>query len=209
MRYASTVRQRPAFGAPPRGACLPFDPVLSCGRPVCSQRVEFDVIVPGASHSSSHDINPGSGFRSINRYRAGTWPATPNTAIGGRLNDLYNFSDSHRRDAAHPGLSSDKAGQAAWLDFTTPYTVNPALHAGLNGRCLQQLSNDTCSFPPGATPIGNPCGDTGKAEVFAIGPGLFRKAGARNTWFVNLYDQVQARKRARGTVLNVHRVHPF
>jgi hypothetical protein len=28
-------------------------------------------------------------------------------------------------------------------------------------------------------------------------------------WFVNLYDQVQAKNHVRGAVLNVHWVHPF
>ncbi len=197
------------FGDLTLGAYLQFDPVFSGGRPVYSQRMELDVIVPTGKYSSAYDINPGSGFWSINPYWAGTWLPTPKTELSWRLNYLYNFSNNNPRDPAHLGLSSDKAGQAGWINFTASYAVNPELHVGLNGYYFEQFTNDTYSYQSGATPVSMPYGDTGKAQVLAIGPGVFWKADEKNMWFVNLYDQVQAKNHARGTVLNVHWVHPF
>ncbi len=191
------------------GAYLQFNPVISGGRPVYSQRVEMDVIVPSGQYSSSSDINPGSGFWSINPYWSATVLPTPKTEISWRLNYLYNFSNNNPRDPAHLGLTSSKAGQAAWVNFTASYAVNPQLHVGLNGYWFQQLTNDSYSWAAGSTPVSMPYGDTGKSEVLAIGPGLFWQASAKNMWYVNLYDQVQAKNRPRGTVLNVHWVHPF
>lgn len=205
----ATLDSQDGVGDLTLGAYLQFNPVIQGGRPVYSQRVEFDVIVPTGQYSSNTDINPGSGFWSINPYWAATWLPTPKTEISWRLHYLYNFSNKNPRDPAHLGLASAKAGQAMWVNFTGSYALNPELHVGLNGYYFQQLSNDSYEWKAGSTPVDMPYGDTGKAEVLAIGPGLFWKADERNMWFVNLYDQVQAKNHVRGTVLNVHWVHPF
>lgn len=205
----TTLSSQNGFGDLTLGAYLQFNPLISGGRPVYSQRVEFDVIVPTGRYSSSVDINPGAHFWSLNPYWAGTWLPTAKTEVSWRLNYLYNFSNDDPRDPAQLGLTSSRAGQAAWVNFTTSYAVTPQLHVGLNGYYFDQLTNDTYEWQSGATPVAMPYGDTGKAQVLAIGPGLFWKASEKNMWFVNLYDQVEAKNHTSGTVLNVHWVHPF
>ena len=196
------------FGDLTLGAYLQFHPVISGGRPVYSQRVEFDVIAPIGRYSTSTDINPGANFWSLNPYWAGTWLPTPKTEVSLRVNYLYNLSNNSP-NALPPTVSSTKAGQAAWVNFTASYAVRPDLNVGLNGYYLKQFTNDVYNYTNGSSDNGLQFGDTGKAELFAVGPGLFWKASPKNIWAANLYFQTSAQNHTRGTVLNIHWIHPF
>ncbi len=192
------------FGDLTFGPYLQFNPVISGGRPVYSQRIELDIIAPTGRYSSSTNINPSSNFWSINPYWAATWLPTPKTEVSWRLHYLYNFKNN---DPGLPQTSSDKAGQAAWVNFTASYAVKPDLNVGINGYYFQQLTNDTYnSAIPGIAQI---TGDTGKARFLGIGPGLFWKAGPTNMWAVNLYFQTDVRNHTQGKVINIHWTHPF
>ena len=193
------------FGDLTLGADLQFNPVIESGRPVFSQRVELDLIAPIGRYSTSINVNPGAHFWSLSPYWAGTWLPTPKTEVSLRLNYLYNFSNS---DTGIPGVSSDRAGQAAWANFAMSYAVTPTLNVGINGYYFRQLTADTYTAAnPTLAALMN--GDTGKAQFLAIGPGLYWKAGPTNIWSVNLYRQTDVRNHTGGDVLNVHWLHPF
>lgn len=196
------------FGDLTFGPYLQFNPVMSGGRPVYSQRVEFDVIAPIGRYSQTTDINPGAHFWSLNPYWAATWLPTPKTEVSWRLHYLYNFANSSP-GALPPTVTKTKAGQAAWVNFTASYAVRPNLNVGINGYYFKQFTNDIYNYTNGTTDNGIQFGDSGKAEFFAIGPGLFWKAGPKNIWAVNLYFQTNAKNHTRGNVLNIHWVHPF
>ncbi len=186
------------------GPFIQFDPVIRGGRPVFSQRFELDFIAPTGHYSTSALINPSSNFWSINPYWAVTVLPTPKTEISWRLHYLYNFSNNN------PGLPqtrSDKAGQAGWVNFTASYAVKPNLNIGINGYYFKQFTND--AYSSSIPNIGQLTGDTGKAMVFAIGPGAAWKPDAKNFWFLDLYDQVEAKNRTRGIQLNLRWLHAF
>lgn len=196
------------FGDTTWGAYVQMDPVFSGARPVFSQRFELDVLAPTGKYSSSKDINPGAHFWSINPYWAATWLPTPKVEVSWRLHYLYNFANTS--PAGVPStVNKAQAGQASWINFTTSYGVKPNLHVGLNGYYFRQLTKDKFTYASGGTTDGTQFGDTGKAVLFAIGPGLFWKIDKQNMLSVNMYFQTMARNRGRGSVLNVHWVHPF
>ena len=193
------------FGDLTLGAYLQFNPVISGGRPVFSQRVELDVIAPTGRYSATTNINPGANFWSITPYWAGTWLPTPKTEASLRLNYLYNFSNN---DTGIPGVSSERAGQAVWANFAASYAATPQLDVGINGYYFQQLSADSyTAADPALAALRS--GDTGKARFLAIGPGVFWKIDPKDSLAVNLYVQTMVRNHTGGDVLNVHWTHPF
>lgn len=194
------------FGDLTFGPYLQFNPVMSGGRPVFSQRIEFDVIAPIGKYSTTTDINPSSNFWSLNPYWAGTWLPTPKTEVSARIHYLYNFSNNN---PGLPGVSSTKAGQATWVNFTASYAVKPNLNVGLNGYYFKQFTNDTYDYTNGTSDTGLQFGDTGKASLFAIGPGVFWRPNGKDIWEFNLYVQTDATNHTRGNVFNIHWVHPL
>lgn len=196
------------FGDLTAGVYVQMNPVIRNGRPVFSQRFELDVIAPLGKYDSRKDINPGSNFWSISPYWAATVLPTPKTEISWRLLYLYNFKNND--PAGVPSTVTDaKAGQAAWINFAASYAIKQNLNVGLNGYFFKQFTKDKFTYQDGSTTDGQLFGDSGKAEVFAIGPGMFWKINKGNTLAVNLYFQTMAHNRARGNVFNVQWTHPF
>jgi hypothetical protein len=186
------------------GPYIQFDPVIRGGRPVFTQRFEFDLIAPTGRYNTSALINPGSNFWSINPYWAATVLPTPKTEITWRLHYLYNFSNN---DPGLPQTSRDKAGQAAWFNFATSYAVTPNFNLGLNGYYFRQFTNDT--YRSSIRDIALLTGDTGKATIFAIGPGATWRPDPKNFLYVNVYDQVEVKNHTRGALLNLRWIHSF
>ncbi len=204
-----TLSSSDGLGDVTAGAFLQFRPIFKGHRPIFSQRFELDFIVPTGNYSSSYDINSGSGFWSFNPAWAATILPTSRTELSWRLNYLYNFKNSNPRDPAHLGMTSSQAGQAAWINFAASYRFTPKLHIGINGYYFKQLTTDSYGYRPGVLPISTPYGDAGKAEVLALGPGIFFQQDRGNYWSLNLYDQLESKNYSRGTVLNLHWLHRF
>ena len=190
------------------GTYLQFNPVISHGRPVYSQRVEFDVIAPVGKYDASKAINPSFGFWSLNPYWAATWLPTPRTEVSWRLSYLYNFAN-RKPDGLPPSVTSTKAGQAVYANFTASYGITPTVHAGINGYYFRQITGDTYNYGNGTSDSGAAFGDVGKASIFAIGPGLNWRQDRNNIWDLNLYVQTQARNTTQGNQLNLHWIHSF
>jgi hypothetical protein len=89
-----TANQGLAFGDLTWGPFLQMPPVIADGRPIFAQRFEFDVISPIGAYNRADDINPSSGFWSLNPFWAMTFLPTPNTEFSTRLNYLHNFQNS-------------------------------------------------------------------------------------------------------------------
>jgi hypothetical protein len=167
--------------------------------------VAFDVIAPVGRYSASVNINPGAHFWSLAPYWAASWLPSARTELSWRLSYLYNFSND---TTDLPGVRSDRAGQAAWVNFSASYAVRPNLNVGISGYYFQQLTRDLYGAAnPALAALIN--GDTGKARFLALGPGLFWRADPRNLWSLNLYFRTDARNSTEGRVLNLRWIHPF
>src|SRR5271166_3393646 len=111
------------------GPFLQMPPFTSYGRPVFSQRFEFDVISPIGTYSETADINQSSGFWSIAPYWAFTVLPAPKFEISARLYYLYNFTNNHPSGSGSPATipNNFQAGQAVWANFAASYTIAPGL----------------------------------------------------------------------------------
>jgi len=191
-----TADHRPALGDLTWGAFLQMPPVMSDGRPIFSQRFDFDVISPTGQYNHADNINPSSGFWSLAPYWAMTFLPTQNTEFSTRLNYLHNFENGDPAAAAAPF----RAGDAVWANFTASYKLLPAVNVGLNGYYLRQIQDDTSngqSVPESRT------------INLSIGPGLMYQADSHDIIFVNAYLPVIERETTDGFHVVLRWAHAF
>jgi hypothetical protein len=196
------------------GAFLQFKPIPAEGRPIFSHRLAFDLIAPIGSYNPNKDINQGSNFASINPYWAMTVLPVRGLEISGRFHYLYNLTNN---GPAHPppimpAVVSAQAGQAFWMNFTASYEVIKRLHIGVNGYYFKQLTDDRYTYSDGSKNNGqsNPeLGDTGKAQLLSIGPGLFWDIRDEDKLFANVYVAAVTDNRPSSNVFNLHYIHDF
>jgi hypothetical protein len=185
-----------AFGDLTWGAFLQMPPVMTEGRPVFAQRIEIDVISPTGQYNHADDVNPSSGFWSLNPFWALTFLPTPNTEFSTRLQYLHNFQNSDPAADAVPF----RAGDAVWANFAASCTVLPTLNVGLNGYYFQQIQDDTVS------------GQTiPKSETtnVSLGLGVMYQPDASNSFVVNAYLPVIERNTTQGFHLVLRWTHVF
>jgi hypothetical protein len=166
------------------------------GRPVFAQRFEFDVISPIGAYNRADDINPSSGFWSLNPFWAMTFLPTPHTELSTRLNYLHNFENSDPAGGAAPF----RAGDAVWANFAASYKLLPNLNFGLNGYYFQQIQSDTVT---GQT------SPESKTINFSLGPGAMYQINPHDTFFVNAYLPVIERSTTHGFHLVFRWIHEF
>jgi hypothetical protein len=183
------------------GPFLAFPPVIRGGRPVFAQRVEFDVVSPSGSYDTSKDINPSSGFWSINPYWAITVLPTPKTEMSLRVNYLHNFSNTQPASSAPlPAGTTTQAGDAAWANFTASYEILPKLNFGLNGYYFKQFSDDTVD---GVIQKGS------ETESISMGPGATYMFNQGNIAFLNVYLPVLKKNTTSGFNVILRYIHAF
>jgi hypothetical protein len=208
---------------------MQFRPVMAGARPVFSNRVEFDLIVPIGKYDPQKDINQGANFWSINPYWAATVLPLPHLELSARFNYLYNFKN-HRpalgrlyglqvqpQNTAGSGLANAQAGQAGWVNFTMAYELlhlfdvqSPHVYLGANGYYFQQFNLDKWEYFDGSSVSGkNIYNDDGKARVLGIGPGTLIELSPHDRLYGNVYFQTLVRNRATATVFNLHWTHGF
>jgi hypothetical protein len=171
-------------------------PPVTIGGIVFAQRLEFDVISPTGQSNRLDNINPSSGFWSLNPFWAMTLLPTPNTGFSTRLNYLHNFENSDPAVGAAPF----RAGDAVWANFTASYKALPTLNVGMNGYYFQQIQNDTVN---GQT---SPRSET---TNLSLGPGLMYQLGPHDTFFANAYLPVIERNTTSGFHLVFRWIHEF
>jgi hypothetical protein len=204
------------------GPILQFRPVFAGGRPVFSQRFEFDVIAPTGKYDPYKDINQGSNFTSLNPSWAMTVLPLPHFEISARFNYLYNFTNDKPAIGSQlyhlmfqPPVKDAQAGQAGWVNFAISYEPIQTLHVGANGYYFMQFNLDRWVMLNGAVQSGGAreneynLNDTGRASFLGIGPGLLWEAGGRDKLFANVYFQTLVRNRPQYTVFNLHWIHGF
>ena len=191
-----TANHGPALGDLTWGVFLQMPPVMKGGRPVFSERFDFDVISPSGQYDRADDINPGSGFWSLNPYWAVTFLPTARAEFSVRLNYLHNF----RNSAPAGGVPPFRAGDAAWVNFTASYKVLGGVNLGVNGYYFRQFQNDTTEgrIVPNS-----------ETTNLSIGPGLMYQADAKNAIFLNGYLPVIERNTPSGFHLVARWVHVF
>ena len=161
-----------------------------------AQRFEFDVISPTGQSNHADNINPSSGFWSLNPFWAMTLLPTPNTEFSTRLHYLHNFENSDPAGGAAPF----RAGDAVWANFAASYKVLPTLNVGLNGYYFQQIQNDT---------VNGQTSPKSESTNLSLGPGLMYQPERHDTFFANAYLPVIERNTTSGFHLVFRWIHEF
>jgi hypothetical protein len=196
------------------GVFLQFKPVFVNGRPVVSHRVEFDVIAPTGSYDPLKDINQSSNFVSLSPYWAVTALPLHRLEISARFNYLYNFTNNRPANPfpVDPPVVSAKAGQAVWINYAASFAVLNNLHLGVNGYYFKQITEDHYTYADGSSSTGTAnyvLGDQGKAQMLAVGPGLFWDFSKSDKLFANAYFSLKVDSRPQQNTYLLHWIHDF
>lgn len=181
------------------GPYLQMPPIIVGGHPVFVQRFEFDVISPTGQINRSNQINPGSGFWSINPEWAMTALPTSKTEVSARIHYLYNFTNDNPAGTP-PSVKNYQAGAAIWVNFTASYKVLPNLNLGLNGYYFKQITDD---LENGVTVKG------ASTVNLSMGPGAMYTLDRNNFLFANLYLPVVAKNTVSGPRAIIRWIHVF
>ena len=178
------------------GPYLQWDPVMGDNGPVYMHRFELQVLLPTGKYDKDKQLNPGSNVLSINPYWAVTYFINPKTTTSLRLHYLWNGENSD------PGAGDDsQAGSAIHLNLAAAREVKPnQVRVGLNAYYLKQLGESKVN--------GNDGTDT-QETALAIGPGIVYHHSPEQHVFVNVYKELQAKNRTKGTKLILRYVHHF
>jgi len=196
------------------GLLLQFKPMFVGGRPVISHRVEFDVIAPIGSYDPAKDINQSANYASLAPYWAVTVLPIHRLEISARFNYLYNFTNYRPANPfpVNPPVDHAKAGQAFWINYAASFEVVNALHLGVNGYYVKQITQNPYTYTDGHVdegPANYVLGDPGKAEMLDIGPRLFWAFSKSDKLFLNAYFSLKVENRPQQSTFNLHYIHDF
>ena len=191
------------------GPVLQFTPIISNGRPVFSQRIEFDVIGFTGKYDTQHNFNQGTNFVSLSPNWALTAVPVPGLEISARLNWIYNFRNSNPVNPPMGLMVEDaRAGQQIWANVAASYEVVTSLHVGANGYFLRQLTRDRFYLKDGTETDGRAQGE-GLQQVLGIGPGVFWEAAKTEKFYANVYFQLLVDARPQSNVFSLRWLHSF
>jgi hypothetical protein len=174
-------------------ASLQSEPVMHAdGAPVFVQRLTAGATFPTGRYNQNVDINQGSGYASFNPYWAASFFPAPRWEVSWRLHYLYNFkNDKPASSAPRPfngqPVTTTQAGDAAWVNFATSYSVTPDVSIGINGYYFRQLSDSRAN--------GTRLADS-REQVLGIGPGMMWRISATKALWINAYTESMVRNRA-------------
>jgi hypothetical protein len=150
------------------------------------QRLMLDVGIPTGKYNDARPVNPGNHFVIVNPHYAFTFEPTARAEVSIRAHYLWNStnSDPYLELAAR----DTQAGEAFHMNYAASLGVTKALRAGLNGYCLQQLTNSRVNG------IEIP---RSKEGTIGLGPGI--QISGRGIWFrTNGYLETGVRNRPSG-----------
>ena len=182
------------------GPFIQWDPIMGDNGPVLMHRIELQVILPTGKYDAQKELNPGAGFLSFNPYWAGTYFINPKATASLRLHYLWNAENSDPNRGF--GMADDsQAGSAVHANFAAAYEVKPRqLRVGINGYYLKQLGDTKAN--------GDDVVDRQEA-VLAIGPGAVYHHSQEQHLFVNMFAELSADNRTKGSKLLLRYVHHF
>ena len=183
------------------GVFLQMPPIISGGRPIFTDRFEFDVISPIGKYNKNKDINQSSGYWSIAPYYAFTILPAPRCELSARLNYLYNFSNNTPASGSPISPRTyTRAGQAVWINFATSYVAIHGLDVGINGYYFKQFTNDR---------VDGFAQPNSKVTNLSIGPGISYEPYKSTLFFINDYFPIVEKNTFSGFQLVFRYVHAF
>ncbi|MEW6752119.1 MAG: transporter [Candidatus Latescibacterota bacterium] len=179
------------------GPFLQWDPIMGAAGPVLMHRIELEVLLPTGKYDSDKELNPGSGFFSFYPYWSATLFVGPKLTTSLRLHYLWNAENSDP-NRGFVGAEDSQAGAAVQGNWAAEYEVKPhALRVGANAYYLKQITDTKMD--------GDDVPDR-REQVLGLGPGLVYHRSPQQHLFINLFTELMAQNRTKGSKLVVRYV---
>jgi hypothetical protein len=169
--------------------------------PVWQRPLSFRLAIQGSAptgkYSPNDPINSGSNAWQVSPYLAFTWRLSDQWEISGR--SIYDWSSQSDRPPASLGAANSQAGAQFAQNLSVAAAITDNWRLGIASYGLWQLSDARVNTQaiPGS-----------RQQVTAVGPGLLWSNG-HATVIADVYEEIEARNRPRGTNTVLRFLYPF
>jgi hypothetical protein len=162
-----------------------------------SIRLAIQVTAPTGQYSANDPINAGSDAWQVSPYLAFTWRLSDRWEISGR--SIYDWSGQSARPPVSLGAANSQAGAQFAQNLSVSAAITDNWRIGMAGYALWQL---------GDTRVDGHAVPGSRQQVIALGPGLLWSDG-HTTVIANVFEEIEARNRPRGTSAVLRLLHPL
>jgi len=162
-----------------------------------SVRFAIQAVAPTGGYSPNDPINPGSDAWQVSPYLAFTWRVSDRWEISGR--SIYDWSGQSGRPPASLGAANTQAGAQFAQNLSVSAAITDTWRIGVASYGLWQLDD---------TRVDGQAVPGSRQQVIGVGPGLLWSDG-HATVIANVYEEIEARNRPRGTSGVLRFLYPF
>jgi len=162
-----------------------------------SIRVAVQATAPTGQYSPNDPINAGSDAWQVSPYLAFTWRLSDRWEISGR--SIYDWSGQSGRPPVSLGATNSQAGDQFAQNLSVSAAITDNWRVGMAGYGLWQL---------GDTRVDGHAIPGSRQQVIALGPGLLWSDG-HATIIANVFEEIEARNRPRGTSAVLRLLYPL
>jgi hypothetical protein len=162
-----------------------------------SIRLAIQGVAPTGRYSPNDPINPGSDAWQVSPYLAFTWRVSDRWEISGR--SIYDWSGLSRQPPVALGAANSQAGGQFAQNLSVSAAITDNWRIGMAGYGLWQLDD---------TRVDGQAVPKSRQQVIAVGPGVLWSNG-HATVIANVFEEIEARNRPRGTSAVLRLLYPF
>jgi hypothetical protein len=162
-----------------------------------SVRLAIQATAPSGQYSPNDPINAGADAWQVSPYLAFTWRISNRWEISGR--SIYDWSSRSNRPPASLDATNSQAGAQFAQNLSMSAAITDNWRIGVASYGLWQLDD---------TRVDGQAVAKSRQQVIGVGPGLLWSDG-HATVIANIYDEIEARNRPRGTSAVLRLLYPF
>jgi hypothetical protein len=162
-----------------------------------SIRLAIQATMPTGQYSANDPINAGSDAWQVSPYLAFTWRISDRWEISGR--SIYDWSGRSDRPPVSLGAANTQAGDQFAQNLSVSVAITDNWRIGVAGYGLWQLDD---------TRVNGQAVPGSRQQVIAAGPGLLWSDG-HATVIANIFKEIEAHNRPRGTSAVLRLLYPF
>jgi hypothetical protein len=162
-----------------------------------SVRLAIQATAPTGQYSPNDPINAGADAWQVSPYLAFTWRISNRWEISGR--SIYDWSSRSNRPPASLGATNSQAGAQFAQNLSVSAAITDNWRIGVASYGLWQFDD---------TRVDGQAVPKSPQQVIGVGPGLLWSDG-HATVIANIYDEIEARNRPRGTSAVLRLLYPF
>jgi hypothetical protein len=162
-----------------------------------SVRLAIQATAPTGQYSPNDAINAGADAWQVSPYLAFTWRISNRWEISGR--SIYDWSSRSNRPPASLDVANSQAGAQFVQNLSVSAAITDNWRIGVASYGLWQLDD---------TRVDDQAVSKSRQQVIGVGPGLLWSDG-HATVIANLYEEIEAHNRPRGTSAVLRLLYPF